>query len=102
MALSPVESVTETFCFSPLHEGDTSVAYSPSRPACPGCVRFSPLHEGDTSVALGLDSLSCRSIACFSPLHEGDTSVAACFSCHRCTNGPFQSPSRGGHLRGST
>ena len=41
-------------CFSPLHEGDTSVA--------------SPLHEGDTS--------------CFSPLHEGDTSVA-CRCRHR-------------------
>ncbi len=38
--------------FSPLHEGDTSVAAQTLR--CEGVYmnRFSPLHEGDTSVAL--------------------------------------------------
>ena len=85
--------------FSPLHEGDTSVAIpiarirltipqfqSPSRGGhlC-GCEvldvggavreRFSPLHEGDTSVAQ-LTLPDERWYCSFSPLHEGDTSVA--------------------------
>ena len=61
--------------FSPLHEGDTSVAPLPGRPQR-GRPGFSPLHEGDTSVAsvACCSAMSCNSS--FSPLHEGDTSVA--------------------------
>ena len=36
---------------------------------------FSPLHEGDTSVA-SKNQRMLRLESCFSPLHEGDTSVA--------------------------
>ena len=36
---------------------------------------FSPLHEGDTSVAAAV-ALPGAVAHCFSPLHEGDTSVA--------------------------
>ena len=82
----------ESVGFSPLHEGDTSVA-KPSLSDDLVYVRFSPLHEGDTSVAW-----LCRSrIHGFSPLHEGDTSVARA----RSRGKQFQSPSRGGHLCGS-
>ena len=63
--------------------------------------RFSPLHEGDTSVA-ALETLAdCCAIVCFSPLHEGDTSVARRRSVLVCRRSGFQSPSRGGHLRGA-
>ena len=37
--------------FSPLHEGDTSVANALAK-AVSWSTRFSPLHEGDTSVAV--------------------------------------------------
>ena len=37
--------------------------------------RFSPLHEGDTSVAASYLPMIAQ-ISGFSPLHEGDTSVA--------------------------
>ena len=110
--------------FSPLHEGDTSVAAGrfATWPAHRPC--FSPLHEGDTSVALRGVLLRCdfelvsvpftrgtppwlsvtdidTPIAQrFSPLHEGDTSVALKAQACRLGDPVFQSPSRGGHLRG--
>src|ERR1019366_3048802 len=85
---------------------------------------FSPLHEGDTSVARPAD-FNTGTLSRFSPLHEGDTSVArkgryyvehesqvsvpftrgtppwrrTCVGTDRYFN-QFQSPSRGGHLRG--
>ena len=37
---------------------------------------FSPLHEGDASVAKATPTGSCSRLLCFSPLHEGDASVA--------------------------
>jgi len=61
-------------CFSPLREGDTSVAV-PRLPTIPRCSCFSPLREGDTSVATGR-VLHATSWNGFSPLREGDTSVA--------------------------
>ena len=112
-------------CFSPLHEGDTSVApwswrirkptstfQSPSRGGhlcgypwrraavspCPVSVPFTrgtPLWPTVRAVR------ACSFAQCFSPLHEGDTSVAM------RNQGPpwrkfwFQSPSRGGHLCGA-
>src|ERR1039458_9652683 len=137
-------------CFSPLHEGDTSVAIgrrhipgmkysvsvpltrgtppwpctvactkrllcpfqSPSRgghlrgPGFQGCARFhgqsfSPLHEGDTSVAVERAIRVVLAVR-FSPLHEGDTSVARRFALGYRSLPRFQSPSRGGHLRGFT
>jgi len=51
---------------------------------------FSPLHEGGHSL-----------LRCFSPLHEGDTSVAAGGGDAGRGDRAFQSPSRGGHLRGA-
>ena len=60
---------------------------------------FSPLHEGDTSVARQLLDPLHANIG-FSPLHEGDTSVAGRADWMACRYVPFQSPSRGGHLRG--
>ena len=87
--------------------------------------RFSPLHEGDTSVALkfpafwlaflkfqspsrgghlrGYHALGYSHAAnvSFSPLHEGDTSVAVHASDGSNPGLKFQSPSRGGHLRGA-
>ena len=106
--------------FSPLHEGDTSVAVaarryaadlpfqSPSRgghlcgvgtlrTSAAADHRFSPLHEGDTSVAQ--TCIPADRSERFSPLHEGDTSVAQLRICDRAVTG-FQSPSRGGHLCG--
>ena len=85
--------------FSPLHEGDTSVAPLPGRPQR-GRPGFSPLHEGDTSVAsvACCSAMSCNSS--FSPLHEGDTSVAVAQPRQIPRDVRFQSPSRGGHLRG--
>ena len=84
--------------FSPLHEGDTSVAAAHQRRRH-GDLGFSPLHEGDTSVA-GNGKSGVRRLCSFSPLHEGDTSVA-CAPVHGCiVDLKFQSPSRGGHLRG--
>jgi len=109
-------------CFSPLREGDTSVACS-----CHHVLRrrycFSPLREGDTSVAPRQQVLTgflevsvpfargtppwrapCvpepTGIECFSPLREGDTSVASLFDLCAQEFVKFQSPSRGGHLRG--
>ena len=60
---------------------------------------FSPLHEGDTSVALTAILAGAMGIG-FSPLHEGDTSVAPESRLNRPLVALFQSPSRGGHLRG--
>jgi len=60
--------------FSPLREGDTSVAgRRRGDHGARNC--FSPLREGDTSVARGVGSI-WRKPSCFSPLREGDTSVA--------------------------
>ena len=64
-----------SFCFSPLREGDTSVAWAWT---------FRPEH-----------------IICFSPLREGDTSVANRSASPAVLISWFQSPSRGGHLRGN-
>ena len=61
--------------FSPLHEGDTSVAQDSGDVAHAVRECFSPLHEGDTSVASAMDSTG-NNRSRFSPLHEGDTSVA--------------------------
>ena len=65
--------------FSPLHEGDTSVA-AMAISELARLASFSPLHEGDTSVAR---RAVCHRPDCsgFSPLHEGDTSVAWCERC---------------------
>ena len=65
----------------------------------PGC-GFSPLHEGDTSVA-PVGPVGPGTVECFSPLHEGDTSVALVSADQEPTITGFQSPSRGGHLRGN-
>ena len=110
-------------CFSPLHEGDTSVA-SHNWLAARWYSSFSPLHEGDTSVAGGCAGAwrCCCSVSVpftrgtppwqalpaeatqrtlrFSPLHEGDTSVASRKQAYVLLHDRFQSPSRGGHLRG--
>ena len=61
---------------------------------------FSPLHEGDTSVAAKLAVL-VNVAASFSPLHEGDTSVALAEVVEVAAHAVFQSPSRGGHLCGA-
>ena len=96
----PIPRMADGLSFSPLHEGDTSVAVA-------GVVRdtrflsFSPLHEGDTSVAPRKAPLLWSDLR-FSPLHEGDTSVARTLSLRQRPNHEFQSPSRGGHLRGAT
>ena len=100
MALS---SVSEALCelgFSPLHEGDTSVARLWPRNRL-AWICFSPLHEGDTSVAAAAMVESAHRKR-FSPLHEGDTSVAMKAGTHGRRNRQFQSPSRGGHLCGPT
>ena len=61
---------------------------------------FSPLHEGDTSVGRWA-CRRARRFPRFSPLHEGDTSVGR-HAGDRCGESDgFQSPSRGGHLRGA-
>jgi len=112
-----------TVRFSPLREGDTSVAiwFSEERMLQNG---FSPLREGDTSVAREFRAFALR-IFGFSPLREGDTSVARQKSPRRIhpllvsvpfargtppwlwsaflrfIRWMFQSPSRGGHLRGA-
>ena len=53
---------------------------------------FSPLHEGDTSVATA-EEVKGLQILSFSPLHEGDTSVAASASfridAHTLVSVPF-------------
>ena len=110
-------------CFSPLHEGDTSVApmspwlrevaapfQSPSRGGhlCGRYLEELPLSYSPVSVPftrgtpLWLLNTSRQSnyLICFSPLHEGDTSVAP--GCDPLQRGrsQFQSPSRGGHLCG--
>ena len=85
--------------FSPLHEGDTSVAFDSAGPVLEW-LRFSPLHEGDTSVAYQITKETFSLTGRFSPLHEGDTSVAAFHQPPDLEAGEFQSPSRGGHLRG--
>ena len=120
----PLATANDTLpSFSPLHEGDTSVAQrargvaalldpfqSPSRGGHlrgykfhlppPYICRFSPLHEGDTSVA-GPAPSQLPFYPRFSPLHEGDTSVAARLRSSLAAAYMFQSPSRGGHLRGT-
>ena len=61
---------------------------------------FSPLHEGDASVAVAFDIAGRVVVPCFSPLHEGDASVASAGpGCHHHGR-QFQSPSRGGRLCG--
>ena len=75
----PVSDVFEAaiiLCFSPLHEGDTSVARGTGSRSRRVHERFSPLHEGDTSVAPEARRRSFVTVPGFSPLHEGDTSVA--------------------------
>ena len=63
---------------------------------------FSPLHEGDTSVAQYCIGMDIAVLSRFSPLHEGDTSVAVVTVIrHGSVVSTFQSPSRGGHLRGA-
>ena len=83
--------------FSPLREGDTSVAQANSQSSGADC--FSPLREGDTSVARRR-ARHTRHDPGFSPLREGDTSVADARRPSRPAFDTFQSPSRGGHLRG--
>ena len=101
MALVDLPGGPKNLGFSPLHEGDTSVAFtrrsdivggakfqSPSRGGHlrgaeallgrPQSSGFSPLHEGDTSVAMTAGSHTLTTSG-FSPLHEGDTSVAPPF-----------------------
>ena len=63
---------------------------------------FSPLHEGDTSVVRPREHIELRSQQRFSPLHEGDTSVVTRHPAPSVAMVGFQSPSRGGHLRGVT
>ena len=55
----------------------------PSRQLPAVSIGFSPLHEGDTSVAGRLDSTVGDASTSFSPLHEGDTSVARCQTLRR-------------------
>ena len=109
--------------FSPLHEGDTSVASFAGGAAVSFDMFQSPSRGGHLR---GFPQLACRQVVFefqspsrgghlrgrrlrrrlalllfrFSPLHEGDTSVASASSRSHAKNIAFQSPSRGGHLRG--
>ena len=114
-------------CFSPLHEGDTSVAgaidsslqivmgfafQSPSRGGHLRGTVDSCAQRGTASVSVPFtrgtppwpagSMASMTGLTCFSPLHEGDTSVASPRSARDRIGCRFQSPSRGGHLRGWT
>ena len=124
MAATIAAAIAEMIRFSPLHEGDTSVAQF-CADGWTGISSFSPLHEGDTSVAnpcppsivyrfrvsvpftrgtplwLSPAMDSPWSQNGFSPLHEGDTSVAAAATSSAASCSGFQSPSRGGHLCGT-
>ena len=86
--------------FSPLHEGDTSVAAGK---------RVEAAHDLDVSVPFTRGTPPWRwrnparylGMSGFSPLHEGDTSVAKFTTLWTVRDSTFQSPSRGGHLRGA-
>ena len=88
--------------FSPLREGDTSVGPGQRKGQGHNRSRFSPLREGDTSVAHLTSSRPDVSTSGFSPLREGDTSVGTRRAPGEVDGLQFQSPSRGGHLRGPT
>ena len=92
--------IIEPVSFSPLHEGDTSVASNVRRFVCRGRYVSVPFTRGTPPWPIPSRPSLSRSW-CFSPLHEGDTSVASRTqpTSTRCTR--FQSPSRGGHLRGA-
>ena len=94
-------AANRTRCFSPLHEGDASVATvqicrNASQPPS-----FSPLHEGDASVARSITS-SCPSRPIVSvPFTRGTPLWHARVMSQTCLWNGFQSPSRGGRLCGS-
>ncbi len=85
--------------FSPLHEGDTSVAHRDSRLLHRRCPFQSPSRGGHLRGLSVTGPLAPRNYG-FSPLHEGDTSVATRRRRYGDELSMFQSPSRGGHLRG--
>ena len=97
MAQITQHSATEFGSFSPLHEGDTSVARAKQGTYKVTFTFQSPSRGGHLC---GFPPAAAMLVDGFSPLHEGDTSVAAIpFGTAPCRN-PFQSPSRGGHLCG--
>ena len=76
-AIDPVPAPPITTSFSPLHEGDTSVAPAPAAPGLQGCQVSVPFTRGTPPWRFAGPYLFRSDIA-------------------------FQSPSRGGHLRGAT
>ena len=96
----PAHTLPPCFRFSPLHEGDTSVVYIFfSNRQRLNCVSV-PFTRG-TPPWLRRPACGPRSVSGFSPLHEGDTSVVTCVLAGCARDISFQSPSRGGHLRGA-
>ena len=100
MAVNHARQLQRDEGFSPLREGDTSVA--------PEYAGYKEAHFPFQSPSRGghlrgaLETLAdCCAIVCFSPLREGDTSVARRRSVPGVPPIRFQSPSRGGHLRGA-
>jgi len=86
--------------FSPLREGDTSVARD--RAAVPRVdPPFQSPSRGGHLRGAGLAGVAGWTPESFSPLREGDTSVARHPRGQPRPADQFQSPSRGGHLRGS-
>ena len=95
----PVTSSPKS-CFSPLHEGDASVAAQEPHERESNCPFQSP-SRGGRLCGSGVQGDDQRH-AGFSPLHEGDASVAVCDLFGRVIGPLFQSPSRGGRLCGLT
>ena len=111
-------------CFSPLHEGDTSVAdISGTGPGAVSNVSvpftrgtppwqvvggsehrlftgFSPLHEGDTSVAAMVIGGITLALTVSVPFTRGTPPWLEFLASEARVRNVFQSPSRGGHLRG--
>ena len=85
--------------FSPLHEGDASVAGTGRRRARDRH-RFSPLHEGDASVAMARVRLCGRPILVSVPFTRGTPLWHPSGGVDALGNEQFQSPSRGGRLCG--
>ena len=85
--------------FSPLHEGDTSVATAEEVKGLQ-ILSFSPLHEGDTSVAPSRNRRRSRLLRVSVPFTRGTPPWLGARHAHEQFQ-VFQSPSRGGHLRGA-
>ena len=88
-----------TRSFSPLHEGDASVAM-PSGGDGGGAMRFQSPSRGGRLCGARYREVQIPAPVGFSPLHEGDASVAQELVKLARAAGKFQSPSRGGRLCG--